>query len=350
VKRILIVKTSALGDIIHTFPALEYLHSICRDTCVDWVVEAPFSELVISHPLVENVHCIDTKKWRLGKGLGDFFRFSKKLRKIRYDVLFDFQGNSKAALINVIARANVKVGFGRKAISEWPNLWTTNVKANPGDRLNVREENLFLVQSYFEDNRPFFSSGVRLEICKEQEKNLEKLLKHPKFFNQKKIMICPGANWKNKQLKMSTLIAFLEKISETLCCRFLIVWGSSAEKTIAERINNRLSDCSEVIDKLTLPALQNLMAEMDLVIAMDSLPLHLAATTETRTFSVFGPSSSEKYRPTGEKHQSYQGSCPYNKMFTRRCPLIRSCPTGACMKEIHAKTLYEHAAPLLQDI
>ena len=62
--RILIVKMSSLGDIIHAFPVLQYLKQ-CHPQCeIDWVVEQPFAELVQAHPLVNRIICIETKKWR----------------------------------------------------------------------------------------------------------------------------------------------------------------------------------------------------------------------------------------------------------------------------------------------
>jgi len=80
---------------------------------------------------------------------------------------------------------------------------------------------------------------------------------------------------------------------------------------------------------------------MQLVIAMDSLPLHLAGTTNTKTFSFFGPSSSAKFMPMGEQHHAFQGSCPYGKVIQRRCPIIRTCKTGACLRGISSDTLFD---------
>ena len=73
---------------------------------------------------------------------------------------------------------------------------------------------------------------------------------------------------------------------------------------------------------------------------MDSLPLHLAGTSGTATFSVFGASSAQKYKPLGIAHQAVQGVCPYGKVFERRCPVLRTCPTGLCIKSILGDDLY----------
>jgi heptosyltransferase-1 len=88
--KVLIVKTSSLGDIIHTFPVLQFLHEKHPGVSVDWVVEAPFAELVRAHPLVNQVFPVDTKKWRKAVNLKLLVKFARDLRKTRYDVLFDF--------------------------------------------------------------------------------------------------------------------------------------------------------------------------------------------------------------------------------------------------------------------
>ncbi len=97
---------------------------------------------------------------------------------------------------------------------------------------------------------------------------------------------------------------------------------------------------AEVLPLLSLSLLQNWMRSMDLVIAMDSLPLHLAAEANVPTFSVFGPSFAAKYSPMGSKHVSIQGVCPYGQVFAKRCSILRTCKTGACMKNITAEQLF----------
>jgi len=88
-----------------------------------------------------------------------------------------------------------------------------------------------------------------------------------------------------------------------------------------------------------MPLWQALMFMIDCVIAVDSCALHLAALANIPTFSIYGPSSSKVYKPIGDKHHAYQGQCPYGEEFIKRCKRLRSCPTGACMKEISVLSL-----------
>lgn len=155
-------------------------------------------------------------------------------------------------------------------------------------------------------------------------------------------MVCTGSNWPNKQLGKESLLAFLKLIVQQLPGRLLFVWGTEEEKRLVDELTTHFPQNAFVVDKMGLPMLQNLMAELDLVIAMDSLPLHLAATTSTPTYSVFGASLANKYKPLGKLHHAFQGECPYGKKFEKRCPILRTCSTGKCIKDINGETLFKH--------
>jgi heptosyltransferase-1 len=84
------------------------------------------------------------------------------------------------------------------------------------------------------------------------------------------------------------------------------------------------------------------MSKMDLVVSVDSLALHLAGTTQTPTYSIFGSSLAKKYQPLGLIHESFQGACPYGKKFEKRCSILRTCSTGSCIKDLTFKELTYH--------
>jgi len=121
---------------------------------------------------------------------------------------------------------------------------------------------------------------------------------------------------------------------------YLLSWGTKQEKKEVEEIHKSLPN-SAILPQLDLCELHYLMRQCQYIFAMDSICLHLAATTQATTLSVFGPSKASYYAPKG-KHESLQGKCPYNVSFNKRCPKMRSCPTGACMKDITGKELKAH--------
>lgn len=343
--QILIIKTSSLGDIIHAFTALEFLKAKFPDAHIDWVVERSFAELVQAHPAIRDVLRVDTRSWRKGLLRANTWRevrsFRKTLREVKYDVVFDMQGNTKSGFILSQARAKVKVGFGREAIAEWPNLFFTDIRFNPPKGKNIRADYLSLVQSFFQDFRSFKSERALLRLDSKGQEVVQEVLGIALLRATPKVMVCPGSAWRNKQLEKGAMIEFLALLYQHMGCAYLFVWGTPEEKQLSEELSLKFASHSLVLERLSLPVLQNVMEKMDLVVAMDSLPLHLAGMTGTKTFGIFGASSGAKYKPEGERHQVYQGYCPYKRTFEKRCPILRTCPTGPCIRSISGSHLFK---------
>lgn len=338
--KFLIVKTSSLGDIIHTFPVVEYLKKNFPNSLIDWVVEAPFSQILLAHQHVDNVITSFTRKWKLKKMSRDTWKEIKNFKRIlqekEYDYAFDFQGNIKSGCILSQARAKKKIGFGIKAVSEWPNLLFTHKKYNPPKMCNVREENLFLVQKTFKESFEI-SEEIELNVNEEEKHQIADILK--KGEDKKLILVCVGSRWPNKELSFTQLLFVLQSIAKQEKVYFLFSWGSGDEKEKSERLSALFKEFSCVLPLLAIPALQYLMKQVSLVIAMDSLPLHLCGTTKTPSLSFFGPSSPTKYLPLGGNHHNVWGKCPYKISFEKRCPHLRRCPTGSCIKDIEMSSL-----------
>ncbi len=341
--RILIIKTSSLGDIVQTFPALAFLRKKFPAAQIDWVVEEPFADLVKTHPYIDNAYCIKTKNWRksLIAGFQEMLQFRQTLREVSYDLLFDFQSNFKSALVTLQAKAKDKVGYGRKTVHEWPNLLATNKRFDYPPGLNIRGDLLYLPQAYFNDFSSFTDEGISLKVTPQQEDEITQILQQPELQEGKQMLVCPAAFWKNKQLPKETLEKFLQLLTKHHSAKLLLAWGNKQELELAEQLHKQFPSESIVIPRLALPALQNLMSRVSLVIAMDSLPLHLAGTTATPTLSFFGPSSAAKYKPLSDKHLAIQGSCPFGRTFEKRCPILRTCPTGDCIHNFSADSLYK---------
>ncbi|MGM0440057.1 MAG: glycosyltransferase family 9 protein [Chlamydiota bacterium] len=334
-KNFLIVKTSALGDIIQAYPVVEFLKSKFPQAKITWVVEQAASELVQAHPLVDECLIIDTKQWRKGwwSYRKSISRAITTLRSKRYDAVFDLQGNLKSGIVTALAKANDKVGFNSKCVAEKVNILFTTHRFDVPEGFNVREDYLKLVQQYFHDDTHYQGDkeNILLKITPAQQQRLASMLAHHLLQKKPLIIIAPGAKWPNKMVTIEFLQLFLKPLTEKAVLGF--VWGTPKEREVAEILNSSLQH-SIVFDKMPLPLLQNLMDHAQQVISMDSLALHLAGTTSASTFSFFGPSHGDKYAPEGESHRHYQGACPYGEHFVKRCSKLRSCISGSCLKNL----------------
>ncbi len=335
--KILIVKTSSLGDIIQSFVVLNYLKAQFPDAAIDWVVEKRFASIVAAHPLIHRVIAFDKKAKR------ELIGAARTLRATTYDCVFDLQGNCKSAVATLLSKSRHKVGFGIRSVREWPNILATKYRYDVPKNLNIRLQLIGQIQQFLQDKKPLPQGGfpgVRLRISEKEQAHLDQIIASMPTKKAEKIMVCPGSKWINKQLPPETLSAFLSKIDQSLDAGFFFMWGDENEKKLCETLQKQFAQNSLVVERLELPVWQNLMSEMSAVIAFDSGALHLCGTTSAPSFSLFGPTMPEVFKPIGSRHLAIRGECPYLKRFDKQCPLLRTCPTGACIRNLAAVEIF----------
>lgn len=334
-RQFLIVKTSAIGDVIQSLHVVGYLKTLFPDCSVDWVVEKGIAPLLKAHPQIDAVLEIDTKAWRKSpfKQRGAIRSFALELRKKNYDALFDLQSNIKSGLICALAKAHKKVGYDWNSVKEKPNFLATNVHF-PNKEINVRRKYSSLLENFFGVPESAEPKPFKFKLTPEEQRQVP-------ILNQPCLMVCFGSNWENKKLSLETLKAFLHLIDQAYFPSYLFIYGNEGERKIAEALESEFSR-GKALGKMSLPLWQNTISLVDAMITMDSASLHLCGTTSTPSFSLFGPSWADAFKPLGANHYAFQGSCPYGQTFTNRCKNLRTCKTGACLKEVSAEQLFAH--------
>ncbi|MDE3056235.1 MAG: glycosyltransferase family 9 protein [Verrucomicrobiota bacterium] len=332
--RILIVKLSSLGDIVQAFPVLPTLHRFFPGAKIDWAVSHSLQELVAAHPLVHSAIPLSPSLSSLSL-----------LRATSYDLLFDLQGNSKSGFVTLLARAKEKIGYGFSSVREWPNLLATRRRFSVSRNQNIRSFYLDLICKAT-GATPVSQESLTLRLSTAEKERVNTLLDSlPK--GKKKILICPGSHWKNKRFPSELLSQLLLRIKNSFDPFFLFAWGSSVEREECQLLAQMHGERALLLEKFSLPALQLLMSSVDLLIGVDSIALHLSATTSTPTLSLFGPTQASLFCPTGAHHRPLQGKCPYGVTFFKQCPRLRSCPTGACMQNFTIESVYQQFASLV---
>jgi len=338
INKILIVKISSLGDIIQSIPILNEIKTHLPECAIDWVVKKEYENLIKSHPLIDSVIVYEPNHLP---------KFIKRLRKNRYDALFDLQGNTKSAFVTLFSKAKQKIGFGRKTVREFPNLLVTTHKYNVSKEINIQSYYLSLVRKHFKIDKCIVDSHLNLKLSSNDEQKIQIL--GIDNLDSLKIMIAMGSRWKNKELDPLVLYRFLKKIKKHLNVAFYFVYGTDQEKKVCLNFKDKLGDKCTVLGKMGIPLWQNVMKKMDLILTVDTAALHLAATTNVTTFSFFGPTSNTVFKPQG-MHFAVQGSCPYDVRYIKQCPYLRKCKTGDCIKKITVEVIWEKFLPCLETL
>lgn len=331
--KILIIKTSSLGDILQSFYVLPFLKEAGLE--IHFVVDYQYEELATAHPYIDKVISSDFSGWLLKKKKNiPFLFFKRELQKENYDMVFDLQRNWKSSLVLFFTRATKKIGYGRDSVREKVNLLFTNEKYDIPKSQNIRLFYLAIFQKVF----PSLKEGKK-EVVFHLTKSKQSYINDKKLLfssiKENKILVSLGSTWKNKMLSPDFIKEFLKKIERSFPVYFFFSYGTIEEKNLCLEIAESLIN-THVVEKVSLVLWQPIIREMDMVIATDSSILSLTDMTDTPSFSFFGPTNSGVFSPL-KKTRSVQGICPYKQTFQKQCPKLRTCPTGACLKDLEVE-------------
>ena len=279
--RVLIIKTSSLGDVIHTLPALTDAAHAIPGIRFDWVVEEGFAEIPSWHPAVDQVIPVAIRRWR--KNLwqtiksGEWKAFKQRVRERKYDLVIDAQGLVKSAWLTRYVKAPV-AGLDRYSAREgWASrFYDRRLSVATGQHAVERVRQLFAMALAYDLPEGIGNYGL----------DLERLQLPPAA---PYVVFLHGTTWATKHWPE----AYWRELAERLGRRNLQVrlpWGNPAEKARAERIAQGLKNC-EVLPKLNLAGVARVLAAAKACVAVDTGLGHLAAALDVPTISLFGPTN-----------------------------------------------------------
>ncbi|MBF8721033.1 lipopolysaccharide heptosyltransferase I [Pseudomonas guariconensis] len=279
--RVLIIKTSSLGDVIHTLPAITDAAHAIPGIRFDWVVEEGFAEIPSWHPAVDQVIPVAIRRWRknLWQTLksGEWKAFKQRLRERKYDLVIDAQGLVKSAWLTRYVKAPV-AGLDRYSAREgWASrFYDRRLSVAVGQHAVERVRQLFALALAYDLPEGLGRYGLELDRLQ-----LPPAAPYVVFLH--------GTTWATKHWPE----AYWRELAERLGRRNLQVrlpWGNPAEKARAERIAQGLKNC-EVLPKLNLAGVARVLAAAKACVAVDTGLGHLAAALDVPTISLFGPTN-----------------------------------------------------------
>lgn len=310
--RVLIIKLSSLGDLFHALPAVHNLKTgLGAD--VDWVTQEEYAELVKCFTDVDEVI--------------PFFRnaffaklkpFLSKLRTREYDYIIDLQGLLKSAIVARLARLRSSTPLGATA-------WQARGKQRIGPSFHREGTRLLYSSIAGKRNRNRHAVEENLDVVRYLSiKPIEP--QFPVNFpatdlaeKQPRVAIVPASRWHTKNWPVQCFIDLIERLQKTSDVSVFLFGGLSdvevcgeIERAIAGRIIN-------MAGKATLVDTGGILKEMDLLIANDSGPVHMAAAVGTPVLVIFGPTDPERTGPYGHCHRIVKTSLPCQPCFSRTC-------------------------------
>ena len=279
IKRIAIVRLSALGDIINSAVALQFIHKKYPNAKIEWITEEVFAPLLEDHPLIHAVHTLNIKKIKKSKSLYLLVKALFKLRSLgTFDIIIDIQGLLKSAVVARLLGASTH-GFDKSSAREGVASLFYKTTSHIEYDENIVKRNTFLVS----DGLGFKIDDIML---KSKKPIFETTIYPLEETNKKNIAIVIGASWESKKYPKEKVLQLCNNLKENA----IILWGSDTEKEDAIWISEN-STYASLAPKLSLVDLVSLISSVDLLIGNDTGPTHMAWAQNIPSITLFGPTT-----------------------------------------------------------
>ena len=337
--KVLVIKTSSMGDIIHSLPALTDAGKAINGIRFDWVVEEAFADIPRLHPLVDKVIPVELRRWRKNPwraiATGDWARFRQQLRQRQYDLVIDAQGLVKSAFLTRFARGK-RCGLDRH--SAWESLasfvYQQTVAVDPKQHAITRVRKLFAgaLDYEFIDTEPDYA--------------LDKSVLPNIPLAENALILIHGTTWATKCWPESYWQQLAKQAAEHGMAVY-IPWGNEEEHARSKRIANHTENVT-ILPKYKLQELASILSQAKAAVAVDTGLGHLAAALALPTISLYGPTdpSAIGTRGAGQIHLAADFQCaPCEK---QRCKLqTNNAAQPACFASITSQQVWQKLQELI---
>lgn len=324
-KKILVVKPSSLGDVVHSLPFLNAIRDCFPKAEIHWVIAKGLEGLLEGHPMIDGLIIINKDEWKkisvIGETVREIRELFRRLRGERYDVVIDLQGLLRSGLITMITGAPERVGF---AEAREGSTFFYNRKISAARDLHAIERYLKVAGDLGCKSKdvifPFPFPRRGLSGIKEFKTSLKDYA-----------VLVPGARWNTKIWPAENF----GRLAAMLPLKSVVV-GSGKDVPIADRIVEMAGGKAvSLAGRTTLAELVEVMRDARVVISNDSGPMHIAAALNVPVAALFGPTSPERTGPYGKGHVIIRSEKECSPCFRKQCRDLR------CMKDISPESVFE---------
>ncbi len=310
-RRILLIKPSALGDVVHTLPILRLLRRRFPVAHIAWLIDPAFANLIEGHPDLNEIIPFRKKhyaqSWRDRAAAADLFSFKGDLRDRRFDLAIDLQGLFRSAWLAFYSGAPVRVGFGN-AREMSPFFYThrvpvRNLEVHAIDRYAALAAALGCAPGPLEFD--FATTDAdRTQLCRRAE-NCGLSLD-----GGGRAVLLPGTNWETKKWPLKHFEALVPMLRDRFGLASIVAGGPDAPAIAGAR---------SLVGQTTLKQLVALLERADVVIANDTGPMHIASALGRPLVSVFGPTNPVRTGPYKRMDSVVRLNVACSPCYSRKC-------------------------------
>ena len=330
IKKILIINLAFIGDVVLTTPVARGLKAKFPNACIDMLVipaAAPIGEL---NPYVENVLVYDKRGEH--KKITKLWALIKELRKKQYDLTISTNFALRNPMIAWATGAPYRIGYdaqhGKTFLTHAVNATRTQYRHEAENQLDVLQPLDIQVEDL----------SLGLTIREKDSKHIQKVVNRTS--EKKLVVLCPAGSYQRKSWTTQGYVEFLQEISKVADCCLI---GGKAEQNFLEEINKLSGDVAQVFPgTLTLGQIAALLNTTDLLLSVDTGPLHIGQAVGTCTLGLFGPTDPGIWGPRGS-----QDEVIYRPVDCSPCWGKGDCAGHQCMNNITPHQVIETAMRML---
>ncbi|HEY7119525.1 MAG TPA: lipopolysaccharide heptosyltransferase I [Tepidisphaeraceae bacterium] len=336
-QRILIIKPSAIGDVVHTLPVLSLVRRRWPAARIAWLVTPACSGLLEGHPMLDEVILFDRKRlggmWRSPRVFGEWRRFTKGLRERRFDLVIDLQGLFRSGWLARKTGAAVRVGFANARELAW--LFYTH-------RVPIETMEQHAIERYLKLARFIGCDETSVEFpfatTQEDREHVRDLLIRSGLRTQHSglepyAVLLPGTNWETKRWPVEKFAGLTGPLRERFGVASVLAGGPDAG-AMASRIPGAI----DLTCKTTLKQLTALLEGASLVVANDSGPMHIAAALGRPLVTPFGPTNPVRTGPFRRMESVIRLGIECSPCYSRHCS------HQSCLRRLEVEPVVELAA------
>ncbi|HEY3856509.1 MAG TPA: lipopolysaccharide heptosyltransferase II [Verrucomicrobiae bacterium] len=316
--KILILKPSSLGDVIHALPVLRLLKCHWPKSDIYWWLDDGLIPLLEKDPDLAGIFPFHRRRWFVPIRWPEILSSVVAMRNQQFDLAIDLQGLARSGMFAWLANAKLTVGLdniregSREGARGFYDLTPPRAAANSHavDRYLAVLPLLNVPVHWNFDWLPPRSAAVQSMNDKWA----------PGRQGARWIVLIPGARWDNKRWPVGNFVDLAKRLQEIPALR-LVVLGSKSERGLGEKISATVPDfCLNLAGETSLDEMIEWIRQSRLVITNDTGPMHVAAAVGRPIISIFGPTEPSNTGPYGQLQ---------NVMQTRRLPCV-PCLKGSC--------------------
>lgn len=291
--KILIIKLRAIGDVVLSTIVLENLRKAFLHAEIHFLTEAASKDVVFGSPLLDKVIVLDRKKTFRLKWLSSL-RFLSDIRKTHYDLVFDFFGNPRSALIAWLSGAPKRIGYDYR-IRKWAYNIVVRSRA---DQLHEADWHLDALSVA---GIPVVSKKLNFAIGPGDDEFAQKFWQQAGLEGHATIALNFSGGWPAKRWPVERFAELAGRLVEKYRTRIILLWGPG-EKPDAENLAAKSSVPVILIPQSNLKQMAAILKKIELLVSTDSGPMHIAAAVGKPCIGIFGPTNHRLQGPYGDIH------------------------------------------------